>query len=141
MSILSKRLKELREAANESQSELAKILKLSKSSINMYERGAREPGNKTIEAIADHYNVDIDYLFGKSDIKNKYESAHANSKFILFGDSAHHTPPSAETLSMMEMMENHPDIRYLAAASEKATPEQVQAVAKMFDELYGRSGD
>lgn len=42
---------------------------------------------------------------------------------------------------MMEMMENRPDIRYLAAASEKATPEQVQAVAKMFDELYGRSGD
>ena len=38
----------------------------------MYERGEREPGLETLEVIADFFNVDMDYLLGKSDIPNKY---------------------------------------------------------------------
>lgn len=38
----------------------------------MYERGEREPGLETTEAIADFFNVDIDYLYGRTDKKNKY---------------------------------------------------------------------
>lgn len=41
------------------------------SSINMYERGEREPGIETLEKIADHFNVDIDYLLGKSEVANR----------------------------------------------------------------------
>jgi len=37
----------------------------------MYERGEREPGFETLEAFADYFNVDLDYLLGKSDFKNK----------------------------------------------------------------------
>ena len=37
----------------------------------MYERGEREPGIETLEAIADFFNVDLDYLIGKSDIPNR----------------------------------------------------------------------
>ncbi len=32
----------------------------------MYERGEREPGLDTLEAIADFFNVDMDYLSGKA---------------------------------------------------------------------------
>lgn len=39
----------------------------------MYERGEREPGFETLEAIADYFNVDMDYLLGKSDHRNKME--------------------------------------------------------------------
>lgn len=64
------RLKELRCSRRLSQKELADLLKISKSSINMYERGEREPKLDTIEAIADFFNVDLDYLMGAtSDIK------------------------------------------------------------------------
>ena len=37
----------------------------------MYERGEREPGLDMLEAIADTFNVDLDYLSGKSDIPRK----------------------------------------------------------------------
>ena len=43
----------------------------SKSSINMYERGEREPGLDLLRAFADFFNVDTDYLLGKSDIPNR----------------------------------------------------------------------
>lgn len=54
--------------------ELSKLLKISKSSVNMYERGEREPGLETLELIADIFNVDMDYLLGKSDCPNRSAS-------------------------------------------------------------------
>ena len=71
MSKFSERLKSLRNAKGLSQADFAKQIKLSKSSINMYERGEREPGLETLEFIADYFNVDMDYLLGKSDVVNK----------------------------------------------------------------------
>lgn len=70
MSKFHLRLRELRQSRHLSQQALADYLKISKSSVNMYERGEREPGLDTLEAIADFFNVDIDYLTGKtSEIK------------------------------------------------------------------------
>lgn len=71
MSRFCERLKELRTSRKLSQQELADRLGISKSSINMYERGEREPGLGMLEAIADFFNVDMDYLHGKSDIANR----------------------------------------------------------------------
>lgn len=69
MSKFSERLKLLRSEANLSQSELAKVVGTSKSSINMYERGEREPGLDTIEIMAHYFNVDMNYIIGTSDIR------------------------------------------------------------------------
>lgn len=69
----SERLKQLRAEAGLSQSDMGKIIKISKSSVNMYERGEREPGLDTLEAIADHFNVDMDYLLGKTETRRKYD--------------------------------------------------------------------
>ena len=71
MANLSTRLRELRNSAGLSQQALADKTSISKSSINMYERGDREPGLETIEMFADYFNVDLDYLLGKSDIPRK----------------------------------------------------------------------
>ena len=68
MATFSERLKSLRSEKGWSQQRLADELNLS-SSINMYERGEREPGFETMEAIADTFNVDMDYLYGRTDIK------------------------------------------------------------------------
>lgn len=73
MAKFEERLKSLRIAKDLSQMDLAKQLKTSKSSINMYERGEREPGIETLERIADFFNVDLDYLLGKSDFANRHE--------------------------------------------------------------------
>lgn len=71
----SDRLRQLRTERGLSQQSLANSLRnISKSSINMYERGEREPGLEMLEAIADFFNVDMDFLLGKSDIQNKARS-------------------------------------------------------------------
>ncbi len=63
MSVFAKRLRALREKSGQSQQKLADLLGISKSSINMYERGEREPGLETVQAIARHFQVPTDYLF------------------------------------------------------------------------------
>lgn len=74
MAKFNERLRQLRNARDLSQSEFAKQIKVSKSSVNMYERGEREPGFETLERIADYFNVDMDYLLGKSNIVNRFQS-------------------------------------------------------------------
>lgn len=64
-------LKLLRNEKNMSQQELADALGISKSSINMYERGERQPNFEVLETIADFFNVDIDYLLGRTNKTTK----------------------------------------------------------------------
>lgn len=71
MSKFSLRLRELRNSRDLTQQNLADYIQTSKSSVNMYERGEREPGLEMVEAIADFFNVDLDYLLGKTDIPNR----------------------------------------------------------------------
>lgn len=71
MPMFGDRLKSLRNRKGLSQAEFAKQIGVSKSSVNMYERGEREPNFETLEAIADYFNVDLDYLMGKSEIENR----------------------------------------------------------------------
>ena len=71
MPMFGDRLKSLRNRKGLSQAEFAKQIGVSKSSVNMYERGEREPNFETLESIADYFNVDLDYLMGKSEIENR----------------------------------------------------------------------
>ena len=64
-------LKLLRTERSMSQQELADALGISKSSINMYERGERQPNFEVLESIADYFNVDIDYLLGRTNKTTK----------------------------------------------------------------------
>lgn len=59
-------LKNLRKQMNLSQNELAKILKVSTSTIGMYESGKRYPSRDVEEHIADLFNINIDELRGKA---------------------------------------------------------------------------
>lgn len=68
-------LRNLRTESNLTQQELAEKLGVSFSSISMYERGQREPNFETLEAIAEFFNVDMNYLLGKSDIKKSYQTS------------------------------------------------------------------
>ena len=58
-------LKQLREEHNLSQAELGRIAGVSRSAIAMYEAGEREPDFEVEEALADFFNVPIDYLRGR----------------------------------------------------------------------------
>lgn len=58
-------LQYLRKRNNLSQNELAQKLGLAASTIGMYETGKREPNIETLEAIADYFNVDMNFLLGE----------------------------------------------------------------------------
>lgn len=71
MAQFDKILKLLRTEKNMSQQELADALGISKSAVNMYERGERQPNFEILESIADYFNVDIDYLLGRTNKTTK----------------------------------------------------------------------
>lgn len=68
MQILANRLKELREGRRIYQRELAEILGMSFRGYQNYETGQSEPKLATLIAIADYYQVSIDYLVGRTDV-------------------------------------------------------------------------
>ena len=70
MSSFVQRLKELREESGLSLRELADRCGVSKSAIHLYELGKRKPKREVLEEISCLFNVDIDYLLGKTDVKN-----------------------------------------------------------------------
>ena len=71
MLVIGQRIKDLRTSRGLTQEQLADILKTSKSRIGMYEIGKREPNFEMLEAIADYFNVDMNFLLGKSDVPNQ----------------------------------------------------------------------
>ena len=71
MSSFSENLRYLRKRADMTQPELAQKLGISRSTISMYELGSREPNFETLEAIADFFNVDMNYLTGTEPEKNE----------------------------------------------------------------------
>lgn len=68
MSKLSNNIKSLREDRGWTQDELAQRIHKSKMSVSNYESGNREPKNETIEALADVFNVSVDFLLGRSPV-------------------------------------------------------------------------
>ena len=65
-------LKNLRMSRGITQGELATMLDVSRSTVGMYETGGREPDFETMEAIADIFNVDMDYLMGRTQVERKH---------------------------------------------------------------------
>lgn len=63
-------LKALRTQRKWSQSDLAERLNISKSTVSMYEQGLREPNFKTLNMLADIFQVDLDYLIGRKDMSS-----------------------------------------------------------------------
>ena len=61
------RLRELRKQRHISQLKLALDLNLNQNSISRYETGAHEADYKTLIAIADYFDVSIDYLLERTD--------------------------------------------------------------------------
>lgn len=61
------RLKELRKKRRLSQITLAMELNMNQNSISRYENGEREADYATLIAIADYFNVSVDYLLGRTE--------------------------------------------------------------------------
>ena len=67
------RIKFLREEKYIYQKDLAKLLGVSIPAINYYENEKRSLDTKSASILADFFGVSIDYLLGKTDIRNPEE--------------------------------------------------------------------
>ena len=70
----AKRLKEIRKSQNLSQKDLAENLGYARTTISNYEQNTRIPSLETIAEIADFFDVSLDYLFGRTKIKNTFQN-------------------------------------------------------------------
>lgn len=70
--MFGKRLKLLRTNLKLTQKQLGEYLNLSQRAISSYENGLRFPDEQILNLIANYFNVSVDYLLGRTDIKNIY---------------------------------------------------------------------
>ena len=75
--ILAKRLKELREFMNLTQSQFGDLINVAQTTLfSSYENGSKTPNIDTLYNIAIKCNISIDWLCGLSDI-------HKNKRFLI----------------------------------------------------------
>ena len=67
--LLGSRIARLREEKELSQLELAKMLNISNTTLSQYESGKRVPSDEIKKQMADFFDVSIDYLLGRTNIK------------------------------------------------------------------------
>lgn len=68
--MFAERLKKLRSEKGVMQKDVADYLGISSSAYGFYEQSKRQPDNETLQKLADYFNVSVDYLLGRSDIRN-----------------------------------------------------------------------
>ena len=71
--MLGNKIKQLREEKNITQANLAKLLDVSPSTVGMWEQNRRTPDIEILKKLSDILNVSVDYLLGKTDVRNYLE--------------------------------------------------------------------
>lgn len=82
--MIKERLKLLRSEKGINQRELARDLKLSASTIGMYETGQRTPDAETLQRLADYFNTTVDYLLGRTNNRKGIVSDPTDTELVEF---------------------------------------------------------
>jgi transcriptional regulator with XRE-family HTH domain len=69
--IFCQRLRQLRQDKNMTITQIANEFEVTKQTVSRWELGDRIPTLDTATAIADYFDVSLDYLVGRSDIKER----------------------------------------------------------------------
>ena len=67
-----RRLRELRDEKDLTQTEIAKMLGMSQTGYSKYETGENDIPTSVLIKLARFYNTSIDYLLGETDCKDRY---------------------------------------------------------------------
>lgn len=118
--------KRLRTSSGYTQAEMAEKLGIAKSTISMYENGNREPDFETLEIIADFFNVDIDYLLGRT------------NKTTLLPETIGSYYVNDDAREMAQFMFENPEYKVLFDASRKVKKEDINFVKEMIDRLTNK---
>lgn len=124
MLVIGNRIRELREKNDINQQDLARYLKVAKSTLSQYETGSRIPNDDIKKAIAEKFNVSVDYLLGLTDIPDTIDDYIAKQKKTG-------TQPTADEYSAdeQELVKLYRDLPYEGQVT-------VKAIAKTQHDLY-----
>lgn len=111
-------LKQLRMAKGMTQGELAEKIGITRSRLSMYELGQREPDLETLEMIADFFNVDTDYLMGRT------------NKTTIVPESYY---LDYEARDLAEFLHKNPKYKVLFDASRNVKAEDIDFVRQMIE--------
>lgn len=78
------RLKELRLERGLLQSDIALVINKTDRAVGQYEREERDPSSETWLTLANFFNVSLDYLLGKSNLKNSDEKIKEEFKHYYY---------------------------------------------------------
>lgn len=118
--------KRLRTSSGLTQVEMAEKLGISRSTIGMYETGAREPDFETLEKIADFFNVDTDYLLGRTE------------KTSILPETVGHYYLNDETREIAQEVFENPDLRSLFHVARDIEPNELRAHIEFMKRLKSK---
>ncbi|WP_339816851.1 helix-turn-helix domain-containing protein [Paenibacillus sp. FSL R7-0216] len=109
---LGSRLKKEREIKGWSQIYVAEKLGITNTVLSNYERDYRDPDTTTLAKLADLYDVDADYLLGRSSTRKKTENS-----LSFFDGPDKYTPD--EIAEMEAALERYREMKRRAAEEAK----------------------
>lgn len=118
---LNERLKNLRQAAGLTQTQIAKKVHVSQQSYAKYENGSSRPSPETIAMFADIYGVSTDYILGRK---------HEGIDVPLINNDP-------ELTAYLEELRTRPEQRMLMGVTKDATKEQIEAIVEFLTKLRG----
>ena len=106
---LGQRIKLLRMKRNLTQIQLAKLLGCSRSAVVLYESDERRPKYEMLEAMADIFNVDMEYLIGRTETEKK-------TSVVILDD---------DMVKMLEVLKTRPEMKTLFSVAADASEEDI----------------
>lgn len=112
-------LKMLRNEKGLNQDDLANLLKIKRQTYSAWERNISSPDINTVNFLANYYSVSVDYLLGRTDIKNQADRISE----VLDGD---------EELSIFwDDMKERPELKMLFKQTKDLSPKAIQQVIRI----------
>ncbi|HOJ48543.1 MAG TPA: helix-turn-helix transcriptional regulator [Bacillota bacterium] len=124
-----KRLKELRGDKGLSQRELAKLLNISSSTIAMYETGQRDPDTETLQRLAEFFDCSIDYLLGKSNIREPAD------------EIAEAVKDDPELADFWNVLREREDLKLLFKQTKKLEPREIKQIIRIIKAIEDEEGN
>ena len=120
MGTFGDRLKELRLEKDLTQPAFGKIFNVEKGTVSNWENENRFPDKNTLKALADYFDVSLDYLLGRSDIRKPL-----NIDPLFQGAGGEKFSETVETIAA-----------HLESKDKEITPKKMKLLKSYIDTLF-----
>lgn len=138
MANFATRLRSLRLDRDLTQQQLADKVGMSPSVIAMYEAGKRTPSVEYLEALTDFFNVDVDYILGRSNytyrlLSENQMKALDSGNYNIYGNhnaNLAHLEDKQELLDMYNEIHENENLQILFDTAKDLTPQDLEKVLR-----------